>query len=102
MVHALQPPSSCIKCGGSLVEGLAVDNSKIVPEGYPAYGKKLKLGGSASWWRLVPAEKNARKAGPLPGADFEADKVVAGERFQIFTYRCEQCGYLESYAPQAD
>jgi hypothetical protein len=78
-------------------EGLAVDNAKIVPEGYPAFGKKVSLGGSASWWQIVPAEKKTNLG--LFGGAFTADRVLAGEKKQIFTYRCVTCGYLESYAP---
>ncbi|TFH31674.1 MAG: hypothetical protein E4G99_13670 [Anaerolineales bacterium] len=93
-----QAPTTCVKCGGNMEEGLAVDNAKIVPEGYPAFGKNVTLGGSASWWQIVPAQPNT-KAGPF-GESFMADKVLAGERQQIFTYCCSSCGYLEAYAPK--
>ncbi len=93
---AFEPPTTCIKCGGSMEEGLAVDNAKTVPEGYPAYGKRVSLGGSASWWQITPADPGL-KVGPI--GDFTADRVLAGQKKQIFTYRCPDCGYLESYAP---
>jgi hypothetical protein len=78
-------------------EGLAVDNIKIVPEGYRAFGKNVTLGGSASWWKIVPAEPNTR-ASPF-GDNFTTDKILTGDKKQIFTYRCSDCSYLEAYAP---
>lgn len=96
MTNPFQPPTTCMKCGGSLEEGFTVDNSKPVHEGYPAFGKNVKLGGSSSWWRLVPAEADA-KAGMF--GEFSVGRVLAGEPFQVFTYRCTQCGHLEAYAP---
>lgn len=96
MTDPFQPPTTCVKCKGTMEEGFTVDNNKPVHDGYPAYGKKVKLGGSSSWWRLVPAEPNA-KAGLL--GEFAVARVLAGEPYQVFTYRCSQCGYLEAYAP---
>lgn len=78
-------------------EGLAVDNIKVINENHPAHGKNVSLGGSASWWQIVPAEANT-SAG-LFGGGFAVSKVIAGEKKQIFTYRCSNCGYLEAYAP---
>jgi hypothetical protein len=80
-------------------EGLAVDNSKIVPAGYPAFGKRVKLGGSASWWRIVLKDLGAKPVNSVLGESFEADMVLAGEPVQIFSYRCVECGFLEAYAP---
>jgi hypothetical protein len=94
---AFQSPTNCVKCGDQMEEGLAVDNTKIVPEGYSAFGKNVSLGGSASWWQIVLAEPNT-PAG-LFGDSFTADKVLAGNKIQIFTYRCSTCGFLEAYAP---
>jgi len=92
-----QAPTICVKCGGQLEEGLAVDNAKVVPEAHPAFGKNLTMGGSASWWKIIPAAPNT-SAGPF-GDTFAVSKVIAGEKKQIFTYRCSDCGYLEAYAP---
>lgn len=94
---AFQAPGSCIKCGGSLEEGLAVDNSKQVQDDHPAFGENLSMGGSPSWWRIVPADPGS-SAGVL-GLSFKVSKIISGQKRQIFTYRCSECGYLESYAP---
>lgn len=93
-----KPPELCMKCGGTMQEGFAVDNSKVVSAGHPAYGKRVKLGGSSSWWQVAPA-KQGQSAGILGEETFKLDLVLAGESIQVFTYRCQDCGYLESYAP---
>jgi predicted nucleic-acid-binding Zn-ribbon protein len=92
-----QPPTTCIKCGGQLEEGLAVDNSKQVQDDHPAFGENLSMGGSPSWWRITPANPDA-SVGVL-GHSFKVAKIITGEKRQIFSYRCSDCGYLESYAP---
>jgi hypothetical protein len=79
-------------------EGFTIDKSKFLPAGYKVYGKRIKLQGSSSWRRIVAAEENTT-AGALGDANFNVDKVLAGEPIQVFTYRCTQCGYLEAYAP---
>ena len=96
---SFQPPSECDKCGGPLQEGFTVDNNKIVPSGYPAFGENVKLGGSHSWWQIVPAQEG-QTAGVFAPETFKLDRVLAGERIQVFTYRCEHCGFLEAYAPK--
>ena len=90
-------PTNCPKCGGQMEEGLAVDNAKVVQENHPAFGKNVSLGGSASWWQIVPADPNTT-AGPF-GDTFTVSKIIAGEKIQIFSYRCSVCGFLEAYAP---
>lgn len=89
-MNGFTAPSSCPKCGGRMQEGLTEINSESVKRtaGHPALGARVVLGGSPSWWAVVTPEK--------PGI---ADKVLAGEPHQVMTYRCEQCGFLESYAP---
>lgn len=83
-------PAGCPKCGGAMKEGFTVLNSERVKitEGHPAFGDRVLLGGSCSWWGL--------KAPDSPGI---AEKVLTGEPHQIFAYRCEQCGYVELFAP---
>jgi hypothetical protein len=90
-------PTTCTKCGGLMEEGLAVDNGTDVHKAHPAYGTNVSMGGSASWWQIVDAEPNS-SAGPF-GDTFRVDKVIHGDKIQIFTYRCTNCGYLEAYAP---
>lgn len=83
-------PSDCSRCGGSMREGLSVINSERVKikAGHPALGNRVTLGGSCSWWEVAAPEK--------PGI---VDKVLAGEPRQMFAYRCDQCGFIELYAP---
>ncbi len=100
MTTNFQPPANCSKYGGSTEEGLAVDNSKTVPAGYPAYGVRVKLGGSASWWRIVPKDSGSKPVNSILGESLEADMVLAGEPIQIFSYHCVDCGFLEAYAPE--
>jgi len=71
-------------------EGLTVINSERVriTAGHPALGNRVTLGGSCSWWAVAAPEK--------PGI---ADKVLAGDPCQVFAYRCDQCGFLEFFAP---
>jgi hypothetical protein len=99
-MNEFEPPSSCPKCGGDMEEGFTVDNSKgsTILAGYKAYGKDVRLGGSSSWWKIVTPEENT-SAGLLGGDAFLVDRVLAGEPIQVFTFRCLECGYLESYAP---
>ncbi len=64
----------CLKCGERMEIGLTVEHT----EG----------GNLVSSWVEGLAEK-----GPLGGL-----KIKGKTAFQIVTYRCTSCGYLESYA----
>ena len=95
-----QPPSECPKCGGAMSEGFTVDNAKVIDDNHPAYGPRMKLGGSHAWWQLSEAGSGETEVSPLPGFSFTASKVLRGfSGFQVFTYRCQACGFLEFYAP---
>lgn len=89
-MNGFTTPASCSKCGGTMTEGLTVINSERVKltEGHPAFGNRVSLGGSCSWWAVAAPEK----AGI-------ADKVLTGSSYQVFAYRCDQCGFLELFAP---
>jgi uncharacterized protein DUF6487 len=65
---------SCPRCGGSMEQGFIVDEG---------YGKKL-----VSAWIAGEPQKSF----------WMGLRVSAGERVEVATYRCRQCGYLESYA----
>jgi len=81
-------------------EGFTVDNAKVINENHPAYGPRMKLGGSHSWWQLFDAGAGETDVSPLPGFSFTAAKVLRGTAgLQVFTYRCQDCGFLEAYAP---
>ncbi|MBQ1499086.1 MAG: hypothetical protein IIZ38_12295 [Sphingomonas sp.] len=69
-------PSDCPKCGGGFREGYVADQTR--------------MGAVASTW------VEGAPVGLL------ADISRGGtERHQIRTWRCDGCGYLESYAPSA-
>jgi hypothetical protein len=85
-----------------MVEGFTVDNAKVINDPHPAYGPRMKLGGSHAWWQLYPADSHESDVSPLPGMRFTAARVLRGSQgIQVFTYRCQECGFLEAYAPQA-
>jgi predicted nucleic-acid-binding Zn-ribbon protein len=65
---------SCPRCGGSMEQGFIVDEG---------YGKKL-----VSAWIAGEPQKSF----------WAGLRVSARERVEVATYRCRQCGYLESYA----
>lgn len=66
----------CAKCGGPMAEGLVLDNT---------YGSLLQ-----SEW-LEGAPERSRWTGL---------KIKGKEHLPVTTFRCEKCGYLESYARQ--
>jgi predicted nucleic-acid-binding Zn-ribbon protein len=68
----MQKPTSCPKCGGSFTEGFVVD------ETYGAHGV-------SAWVEGAPVKR------------FWAG-IKVPEKIEIRTYRCNRCGYLESYA----
>jgi hypothetical protein len=99
---SFQPPGECPKCGGAMVKGFTVDNAKVINDPHPAYGPRMKLGGSHSWWQLFDAQTGETVVSPLPGMNFNAARVLRGTQgIQVFTYRCQDCGLLEAYAPSA-
>lgn len=89
-MNGFTAPSSCPKCGGTMREGLTALNRELaqLSEGHPAIGTRMMLGAACSWWELRAPDK--------PGI---ADKVLTGEPRQIFAYRCDQCAFMELFAP---
>ena len=72
---------SCPKCQGEMVRGYTIDQShQLVFLGQWAKGAPKK-----GWWFLTPI-KNLIK---LP----ESSQTIS-----IGTFRCQTCGFLESYA----
>jgi hypothetical protein len=68
------PDPICAKCQGAMEQGFTLDHS---------YGES-----SAAEWVEGPAEKSF----------WTGVKTRGRERRPIETWRCERCGYLESYA----
>jgi ribosomal protein S27AE len=69
---------NCSKCGGSMVEGFVLDRgdygSVNVPKWQPGEPRK-------SFWTGI--------------------KEDSDQQLEVSTYRCQRCGYLESYAAKA-
>jgi hypothetical protein len=70
-----QQPKQCSKCGGRMIDGFLLDATES--------------GHKAAKW--VEGE---------PKKSFWLGLKLRGTRqIEIATWRCERCGYLESYAP---
>lgn len=69
----------CSKCGGEMEPGFVLD------KGDPGYVL------SPEWAK-----------GPIEKSFWFGVKVEGRERHPIITYRCVQCGFLESYAGKSE
>ena len=74
----MEKNNKCLKCGGTLEEGFIRD---AVP-----YGSV-----PSAWYR-----------GPLERSRWMGVKTAGKVHYQVRTYRCTQCGFLESYAFERD
>jgi len=63
----------CPRCDGTMIRGLIVDNT---------YGATLQQ----TWIAGVPTK------------GWLGDKMPKGLKVKVATWRCDACGYLESYA----
>lgn len=70
----MREPSSCAKCGGSLSAGFTVD------QGYGV------------------AEVSTWQGGEPRSVWYGGVKMSKDDQIKVTTYRCDRCGYLESYA----
>ena len=70
----MEPTTVCPKCNGKLVEG-------FIPDSNPGMV-------FVNTWVEGPPEKSF----------IRGTKIEGKRRFYASTYRCEKCGYLESYA----
>jgi predicted nucleic-acid-binding Zn-ribbon protein len=70
----MHKPSSCPKCQGSMSEGFVVDNT----HGGRAVSSWVEGAPNKSFWVGV--------------------SLSGKEPVEIVTYRCNRCGFLESYA----
>ena len=68
---------SCVKCGGEMEEGFVLDNTS-----------RARM--QSEWVEGAP--ERSRWMGV---------RLKGKEQLPILTFRCSQCGYLESYAPPA-
>ena len=96
MAEKFSPPTKCRFCGGPMKEGVFLPKSDTV--GYKGHKDQFIQNTAAveTWWEVAFHEntvfgmKTAGRA--LTGM---------GIPFLVLHYRCEDCGYLESYAPEA-
>lgn len=77
----MNPTPNCPKCSGAMAEGFVLDN---------AYGA-LKQ----SHWLEGKPERAHRT-----GIFLKSASIITKDRqlLAVTTYRCERCGFLESYA----
>ncbi|MEI2721548.1 MAG: PF20097 family protein [Gemmatimonadales bacterium] len=68
-------PTSCPKCNGPMEEGFVLDKAHY---GMPTPPEWLEGKPEVSFWSGL--------------------KTKGHDRHKVMTYRCERCGYLESYA----
>jgi hypothetical protein len=72
-------PPRCVRCNSAMEAGFVVDNGRDLAQRQATWAS-----GDAqfSFWRQSDVAKDAR-------------------RMRVTTFRCERCGYLESYANEA-
>lgn len=76
----MNPPDFiCIKCGGAMEIGAIIDHTN---------GGKMQ----SRWVEGEPIESFWRGGIQTDGK----------EKYKVETYRCQNCGYLESYAVEVD
>jgi hypothetical protein len=93
MTELFTPPITCLRCGGDMEEGLGItkdmaqlSSDYIFEDNEPQreHWQRVERVTAKSWGREI---QGYRKVGaPLI----------------IVHYRCQKCGYLESYAPPGD
>ena len=66
--------SDCPKCGGEMIEGFIADHT---------YGGILQ----SDWIEDAPVK-----------SFWQGTKISGKDQYKIKTFRCIECGYLESYA----
>ncbi len=92
MAGKFTAPTLCPKCNGSMEEGLNFDYK--VGELSDDYVIEDNERVRERW------QKTESATGKFFGREY-AGKRRIGPRLAIVTYRCQDCGYLESYAPPA-
>ena len=75
----------CPKCGGAMKGGYLTGYSAVQHIGSPVA-------------QLVKWFRGAGERHPL---DSSSVKLSRRQGYEVIAHRCEECGYLESYAPEA-
>lgn len=73
----MNPELTCSKCSGRMQEGFVMDESYA----------------SVKQSKWVEGKAEVQRMAPLPG-----HVRIAGDPIAIAVFRCESCGFLESYA----
>lgn len=74
----MSAPSQCLRCKGAMSLGIVVDHGHY------------NVGGVQEWVE-----------GPPERSIWTGLKTKGKESFKVLTYRCDNCGYLESYATES-
>ena len=77
-----QTALSCLRCSGEMVEGYVIDNAHLFV--------------TVSQWIKGKPLKAKAVFGILPTPGIKPPK--ADEMLSVSTFRCQSCGFLESYA----
>jgi predicted nucleic-acid-binding Zn-ribbon protein len=96
MAEKFIPPTICRLCGGAMKEGIFLPKGDTI--GYKGHkGQFIKNTAAAeTWWEVEYHESTIFGMKTVGKA-----LTDTGTPFQVVHYRCENCGYLESYAPDA-
>ncbi|MFN8413699.1 MAG: hypothetical protein U0Z26_15055 [Anaerolineales bacterium] len=94
MANKFVEPTQCPKCNGTMKPGVFMPKEAVA--GYKGYkGSFLEYSTSIeTWWEIAYFESNSF-LGKGKGMALLAEE----KPFQVIHYRCCDCGYLESYAP---
>ena len=89
MAGKFTPPTVCPKCSGAMEAGIEFEQglSQLGDE-YVIEQKELVR----AYWQKTEIAKNK-----FLGREYEGLRRL-GPRLAVVTYRCTECGYLESYA----
>ena len=87
-------PTQCPKCGGGMAPSIFLPKNEV--PGYKGHkGLFLKYSTSIeTWWEIAYHEESSFGS-KTTGFALKAEEKPS----QVIHYRCTDCGYLESYAP---
>ena len=82
----INKPEKCLRCGGEMCEGFTV------PMTIPGLSGLTRHLGMIAHWISGPPERSF----------WAGVKTVGKMQFPVQSFRCKQCGFLESYANPSD
>jgi hypothetical protein len=95
MANKFNPPAKCRLCVGAMKEGIFLPNSDTL--GYKGQSGRsvANIAAAETWWEVVYRESTSF------GMTIKGIALTGlGTPYLVIHYRCEDCGYLESYAPE--